>query len=183
MVIMKATFNQCGWLSEFFMKKIELSQQGKNKGKFFALVDDEDFEELDKYQWMALRRRKDVYYAERLAHASDNTAKIRVTMHGLLMNTPAGLCCDHKDGNGLNNQKSNLRICTNSENVRNQRLSILNRVGYKGVRASGKRYRARIAYNGEEINLGGFTDIKEAARAYDEAARRLHGAFARTNFE
>ena len=91
---------------------------------------------------------------------------------------------DHIDGNGLNNQRSNLRQCSHQQNLHNQDIRIDTSTGYKGVhfnKESGK-YRAQIAVNHKRHFLGSFADPAEAALAYDNAARKHHGEFCRVNF-
>jgi hypothetical protein len=91
---------------------------------------------------------------------------------------------DHIDGNGLNNTRANLRICTIAENVRSSRRRTDNGSGYKGVgfhKASGK-WVARIVTNGEKMYLGLYESPEQAAAVYDLAAHKYHGEFARLNF-
>ena len=91
---------------------------------------------------------------------------------------------DHIDGNKQNNMVTNLRFCTNAENLRNRgsyRGSSSKYVGVHWHTASGK-WQAKITINGKNKHLGLFTDEQEAARVYDAAARELHGEFARLNF-
>lgn len=91
---------------------------------------------------------------------------------------------DHKDRNRLNNRRDNLRPATRSENMMNQGLKSTNSTGYKGVsfyRSTGK-YRAQIQYRGNKIFLGYYTDVVEAAKAYDKAAKHYHKDFAFLNF-
>ncbi len=90
---------------------------------------------------------------------------------------------DHKDGNILNNCRNNLRPCTNAQNAKNQKLNITSTSGYKGVSymASIKKYRAYIVCNYKQINLGCFKNKKDAANAYNNAALKYHGEFARLN--
>lgn len=99
---------------------------------------------------------------------------------------PEGLINDHRDGDGRNNRRSNLRFATRSQNCMNRKNNEAKREGFKGVSRSnaGKygRYRARIAVDGKVINLGAFPDPESAARAYDDAAREHHGEFACLNF-
>jgi hypothetical protein len=100
-----------------------------------------------------------------------------------ILNAPAGMIVDHRDGDGLNNQRENLRLCTHSQNMQNRRLQRNNRSGYKGVywiKAQGV-WAARITVNRVPINLGRFDTAEQAARAYDEAALKYHGEFARLN--
>jgi hypothetical protein len=103
-------------------------------------------------------------------------------MHRFVMNCPAGMEVDHMDGNGLNNQKANLRICTRRQNSSNR----LRRKGsgYKGVHPydGGKKWIVTITVDYKNINLGMFTCEKAAARCYDAVAKLAFGEFARLNF-
>jgi len=94
------------------MKKIKLTK------KQVALVDDSDYEELNRFKWHA-RKTVKTFYAERTFTIGNGKRK-NVFMHRYIMQTPKGFDTDHIDGNGLNNQRSNLRVCTRSENLRNQ---------------------------------------------------------------
>lgn len=111
----------------------------------------------------------------------------QIKLHRLVTNCPKGLSVDHKRGNSsrFDNRLSNLRICTNSENQMNKPPQIDNPLQVKGVNAiqrkHGKRYRAQITLNGKIHHLGVFDTLKEAADAYDEAAKQLFGDFAYLN--
>jgi hypothetical protein len=92
---------------------------------------------------------------------------------------------DHKDGDGLNNRRRNLRISDENGNNQNRGPSCNNKSGYKGVCKSGKnpkKYQAVVDYLGKKIWLGYFDDPKKAAYAYDDKIRELHGEFAWFNF-
>ncbi len=105
-------------------------------------------------------------------------------MHREIMGvTKRGIMVDHKDMNGINNQRHNLRICTDSENKCNKKSHKGSISQYKGVSMSkGKtRWVAQIAFNKRVIKVGGFIDEISAARAYNAAATYLHGEFARLN--
>lgn len=103
-----------------------------------------------------------------------------VYLHRVITGCPEGLVVDHKNGNGLDNRKSNLRVCTQQDNVLNKAPQRGKK--YKGIskRANGS-YRARITVDGYIVNIGDFTSERKAAIAYNEAAVRLHGEFARLN--
>lgn len=92
---------------------------------------------------------------------------------------------DHKDGDPGNNRITNLRAATHAQNLKNQRKPKNNTSGYKGVRRStnGKRWWARLKVDYKEIYIGAYDTAEEAARAYDEAAVKHYGEFARTNFD
>jgi hypothetical protein len=106
-----------------------------------------------------------------------------VYMHRSVLRAPKGKLVDHRDMDGLNNLRSNLRIATQSENQRNRRSSP-HTSRYKGVSIyRGNRWRAKIVLNGHQTHVGHFVDEVEAARAYDKKARELFGEFARTNFQ
>jgi hypothetical protein len=106
-------------------------------------------------------------------------------MHSLIMGlVEPKMEIDHKDKDGLNNRKSNLRICSYKENSRNKDMQRNNTSGYKGVRFYSKlnKFSAQIKHSNDSIHLGYFTSAKVAAIAYDIAALKYHGEFARTNF-
>lgn len=154
------------------MKEIQLTQ-----GKI-ALVDDEDYERLILWKWKADKGSRS-FYATRSEYKEGK--KKTLMMHRVIMREPDGMEIDHIDGNGLNNQKHNLRVCTRKENSRN--LPSTNKNGYKGVHKSGSKWMAQIWNDGTAVYLGTFLEVEEAARAYDEKAKEIFGDFARTNFD
>lgn len=157
------------------MRQISLTQ-----GKF-ALVDDEDYEYLNQWKWYA-KPHRDTYYAERNIRPVKGGNQIQIRMHRQIVNAPDSVLVDHKDRNGLNNQRHNLRQCSNSQNRRNSKLQINNTSGYKGVCKDGNWYRARIVIDGKRVSLGYFPDPIDAAKAYDSAAKVHYGEFALLNF-
>jgi hypothetical protein len=145
----------------------------------YTLVDPQDYESLSKYHWQ-LRKSK----VNHLYGVAIEAGKI-VCMHREIMNAPVGMVVHHKDGNGLNNTKSNLQIVTMTENnkccrkTRNPKSS-----KYKGVAfiKARKKFHARIVYNGTTKFLGYFKNEDDAARAYDAAAKIYHAEYAVLNF-
>jgi hypothetical protein len=109
----------------------------------------------------------------------------RVLLHRLVLGlSEDDPLVDHRDLDGLNNKRKNLRVATKSQNGHNRLKRADNTSGYKGVylcRSTG-RWRAATQAEGARHKLGRFDDPESAARAYDTAALRLHGEFARTNF-
>lgn len=152
------------------MKEIALTQ---NK---VTLVDDADFEWLNQYKWHAVYNSTSRRY-----YAKTKSQGMVVFMHRLILNTEFGEESDHKDRDGLNNQRYNLRRCTVTQNHANRGLMGNNKVGFKGVQKAGKHWRARIYINVVEVRLGCFTTPVLAALAYDAAALRYYGEFACTN--
>ncbi len=103
-------------------------------------------------------------------------------LHRLILNAAKGEQVDHKDGNGCNNSKSNIRLATKQQNASNRAKNTNNTSGYKGVyKANRDRWRARITVSGKLISLGTYTNIISAAKAYNKAALKYHGEFARVN--
>jgi hypothetical protein len=147
----------------------------------FAIVDAEDYERVNQYKWHA-RCEHGYWYASR--KKDGRTYKL----HWEIIGRKDGLMVDHRNGNGLDCRKSNLRHCTRSENMMNSQKMRSEKTAtsckYKGVRRSKNgKFEARIMKDGKRISLGTFEKAEQAAKAYDDAAREQFGDFARTNFE
>lgn len=144
------------------MKKIKLTQDK------FAIVDDADFERLNQQKWYANKAAGGHWYAI----GWDSIKKKRIKMHRLIMNAPKSLEIDHINGNGLDNRKANLRLCTRSENCFNTNC--------KGVswHKRWKKWYARIMKNGKSYSLGYFLSERNAIKAYQAARKQLFGKFA-----
>ena len=156
------------------MKLISLTQ-----GKVVK-ISDHRFEEYNQWKWHAKKQRNGKFYAMRWQGKWPNRKLIR--MHRQITNAPDGMELDHWDGDGLNNQDENLRICTKSQNMANRGRNHNNISGYKGVSRHGKKWRAEIHFEGKDINLKSWDTPEEAASAYDKAAKHYHGEFANLNF-
>jgi len=159
------------------MKKIKLT-----KGKC-AIVDDADYEELSKYKWHANVSRR-TSYASRVIKRNGKETKIQMHREILGLGNPR-IFVDHKDGNGLNNQRDNLRTCTPKENTLNRRSREGRASKYKGVwwDKRKKKWAVTIGINNRSNWLGVFDNEDEAAIVYDNAALKHYGAFAFVNFE
>ena len=153
------------------MKEIQLSQ-----GKV-ALVDDEEFESLNQYKWHAQKNRN-IFYAVRNKGVAGKRA-IQY-MHVVIMGRKG---VDHIDRNGLNNQRNNLRFCTQSENCMNRSKGENCTSIYKGVcfHKQHKKWITKIHINGQDIHLGLFNTEVEAAKAYNAKAIELFLEFANLN--
>jgi hypothetical protein len=147
----------------------------------YAIVDADDYYRLIKYKWQVVRIR-DTYYVRRLV--SRNGKRTTLFMHKVILHAPKGMVVDHINGNPLDNRKANLRLATPAQNSRNRRVTKRGTSIYKGVwyNRTKRLYCARITVSRKMIYIGQFKDEVEAARAYDRAARKYHGEFARLNF-
>lgn len=149
------------------MKRIELTQNR------VALVDDQDYAVLSQARWYAQKvAGSDLYYAKRKVGGRI------VAMHTFLLGATSGHI-DHIDGNGLNNQRNNLRMATPSQNGGNRKVNANNTTGFKGVCYLSKRNRYAAQIAGK--TLGYFRTAKEAAQAYNAAAVSRYGDFAKLN--
>jgi hypothetical protein len=152
-------------------KKIKLTRGQE------AIVDDQDFEWLNQWMWYC---NGDGYAARK----PWSTKKL-IFMHRLICNTPTGMITDHVDGNPLNNTRSNLRICTKSQNGMNRTKPSNNVSGYKGV-CWNKKFNKWEVHAGARKNRrsgGYFENILDAALAYDRIAKEIWGEFAHPNIE
>lgn len=159
-------------------KEIKLTQ-----GKV-ALVDDADFDYLNQWKWYTHRDPKNgKFYAVR-NYKICNNKRGRILLHRLIINnTNTKMHTDHCNGNTLDNRKINLRICTASENSANKNKFINNTSGYKGVswHKVVKKWHASIRKDNINYFLGYFINIKDAAKAYNEAAFKYHKEFSNLN--
>jgi hypothetical protein len=140
----------------------------------FVIVDAADYEWLSQYTWTMIAA----------GYAGRNEKGKLVLMHRQIMNPPKGMVVDHIDGGILNNRRSNLRICTREQNVRNsaKRRHAASRYKCVGFDKKLGRWFARFRYKSMHLWLGYFDDEAEAARAYDRKAVEYFGEFARLNF-
>jgi hypothetical protein len=143
-----------------------------------ALVDLVDLPHVSAFNWHALVTATGHAYAMRSSVVSGK--RTMVLMHRMLMNPPDGMVIDHINGNGLDNRRANIRICTQNDNMKNQVVHRTNKIGLKGVYLpkDKKRYRATIQVAGQTVHLGFYDTAEEAAAAYRGASKALYGEFA-----
>lgn len=153
-----------------------LSKEIKLSMGMVALVDNEDFDYLNKFRWCAHKRGR-AFYAESTING------VRVIMHNVIMNPPKGMLIDHIFHNGLDNRKSQLRLATKSQNNANRTSRKNSSSKYLGVAFEKDRnkWTARIRKNGQGYRLGSFLKETDAALAYNKKAFELHGEFANLN--
>lgn len=155
---------------------------------FSAIVDEEDFQWISQKKWSA-KKGKCTWYGYSNSRYTRGQRRKCLLMHREIFFTlnpqsDMSLDVDHRDGNGLNNRRSNLRLATDSSQRHNQTIRVNNTSGYIGVcwhKRVGK-FQARIRLNTHRQHLGFFDDPIEAAMVRDEAARKLHGEFGTYNF-
>lgn len=151
------------------MKKIKLT-----RGKY-ALVDDEDYSLLSEHKW----------YCTNNGYAQHDVYKLKkkVLMHRFLLGVKKGYVVDHINGNPLDNRRINLRVCSQSQNMANSRLSKASKSGFKGVSWDKKccKWGAYLTKDYKHIFLGYFDEIKDAANAYNKRAESEFGNFAKLN--
>lgn len=151
--------------------------QGQN-----AIVDTEDFEWLSQWNWSVNWKTTAKKYCAR-RQTWTNGIRGSVYMHNVIMQCNKGQEVDHKNHDTLDNRKENLRKSTRIQNMSNRLLYVSNKTGYKGVfwRKDYRKWVVSISHRRKRIHLGYFTSIKDAARAYDSAAKIYHGEFAVLN--
>ena len=147
----------------------------------FTIVDDGDFEWLNQHKWHWKSKPTGTGYAMR--DVRENGRWKHIYMHRIILSPQGGREPDHINGDGLDNRRCNLRSCTRSQNNMNSRKRRGCSSRYKGVcwNSRDRKWEARIRVNGRLKQLGYFDDEQEAAAAYDVAAHKLFGQFARVN--
>ena len=180
------------WLDLFFAWPVMLYRRWKygcvfreiflGEG-FYTIVDLSDYYLFNNFRWSAKRDRRNIY-AVRFLNEPLKQATI-VSLHRIILNSPPNLLVDHKNGHTLDNRRENLRLATRSQNVHNkcktQSETSSKFIGVSFEKRRG-RWDVRIRHEGKQIWIGTFDNEIDAAKAYDEAAKKYHGEFARLNF-
>lgn len=153
------------------MKQILLTQ-----GKF-TLVDDEDFEFLNQWKWYL----SNTGYAVRAQWLKKENKQVKILMHRVILNINKYILTDHINRNRLDNRRKNLRMCNKSQNAANSKLEKYNKYGYRGLTKHFNKWRAVIVADKKRYHLGLFSTKREAAQAYNQAAKQYFGEFAFIN--
>lgn len=155
------------------MKRIKLTQNT------FALIDNEDFDFLNQWKWRCQINRNGKMYAVRTSYSKE--IRKTIYMHKLLIPSFKGYCTDHINGDSLDNQRSNLRIVTKSQDCLNSKLRKDNKSGYRGIYFDNKRHGwiARFMYQGKDVLRKQFKNKEEALLYYREILNNNFGEFFR----
>jgi hypothetical protein len=159
------------------MKKIIINSP--KFGRHEVLVDDEDFELVSQYKLSVCWGKYNSFYAVAYYPPKKNNVQLSRLILGLNDKRKV----DHADGNGLNNQKSNIRYCSDCQNSMNKPIQKNNKSGYKGVhfQNNANKFRVRITVKSIKMHGGYFESPIDAAKRYNELAIQYHGEFARLN--
>ena len=188
----RVEFKVPDWLDKICVRPVMWYRQRKYGYEFrriylgegkFTIVDEQDYYRYNDFSWSPQKKSR-TYYAIRVISNCEKTLRI-VSLHREIMNEPKGLLVDHKNGDGLDNRRANLRTATRFDNIHNRRKRKTKTSSrYTGVHIDKEtgRWVVRIRNRGKRIWLGSFAEEEEAAKAYDRAARKYYGEFARLNF-
>ncbi len=141
-----------------------------------AIIDDEDYESLNQYKWHA-QKASNGFYAVRCVYV--NRKCIKLGMHRQVLPCLDNQEIDHKNRNTLDNRKSNLRIVTHAQNMKNRNKHKNNKSGIKGVYwdKRGKKWRSEIRVDGKKIHLGMFSDLMEAKTMRNNSEIKYFGEY------
>lgn len=144
------------------------------------LVDVDIYQLINKYKWNESNG-----YIYRTIYDKNKPPYFhaKLYLHRFIMNPPANVPIDHIDGDTYNNLRINLRLCTDRDNNRNKKKFFINYTEYKGVfwRKDRQTWIAKIKVDGKGIYLGSFNNERDAAKAYNDAAKEYFGKFANYN--
>lgn len=160
-------------------------RQIRISGPKYAKVDPADYKRLRKYEWF-IRKGTNCFHARRFVPAGKGKRDKLVYMHQEILKVPEGMVVDHVNHDGMDNRSGNLRAATRGQNMCNKRkcLSRPTHSKYKGAHwhKYDRKWHAVISFKRKRIHLGRFDNEIDAAKAYDEAAKKYHGQFACLNF-
>lgn len=140
---------------------------------YVATIDATDAHLVDDFNWRSL-------VVSHLVYAVTGNANATL-LHRLITSAPDGVYVDHKNRDGLDNRRDNLRLATPAQNQHNQRTNTANHSGFKGVHfhKNGGKWRAQILVNGTRVSLGLYDTPEAAHSAYCAASSTMHGEFGR----
>jgi predicted P-loop ATPase len=151
------------------VKEIKLGRSGK-----YAIVDDCDYDWISQQKWHC---NPDGYAVRNEWH---NRKCSTISMHRVIVDTPKGMLTDHINHDILDNRRSNLRVCSSSQNHINLKMTFNKTSGIRGVSWDKKsnKWHSQIELDGKKYHLGFYKDIESARDAYSRKSIELHGEFA-----
>jgi len=145
----------------------------KSSNGFDIIIDEDDFCLIKNHIWRATKSGYN-YYAYANNHGG-RLGRTTIKLHRIILGLKnPNDCVDHLDGNGLNNQKSNLRVVPHSENMKNKKIYKNSTTGCQGISFKNGKYIARIQADRKRFFLGSFLNIEDAVLAYKQAAKKYN---------